>query len=472
MRLPFYGNISDDEFFFAVVAQRWLEGGLPYVAAYDVKPPGIFALYAMAQALFGESLATIKGLEILFTALGGFSLYRLARKQGGPALWCGALYPVYSLALSGVTAANLILQLPFLIMAFAALPKADDMAGAKEGFLAGLMVGMAGMVRQAVVAEAAAVLVLLLWRQRDRRWQCGLAFVTGAMLPALGFALYFAFKGHLAEAWQAVVIAAIARSGGEAPVAHGTIPALHLTAWDVVGGPFAMSPPVLLLGVLALLAWTRRRKFEAGRPLLILAVVWLIASLLDVMSAKSMFPYYILATMPPLLLLSGLFVTRALEAKQPLRWQLVFTLLAIGWPLAADRATLFSIGPNGSEDRLAALRVAEKVKALGLPSDRLLVINRGLLVYVAAQARPPAAYFHPKHLLCEFPVGNANPLRAALAARPRFVVLADPSMVRPCEKPERLAKAHAILKANYEVVETMRGSWDTYALYQLRTATR
>src|SRR5262249_44667468 len=151
-------------------------------------------------------------------------------------------------------------------------------------------------------------------------------------------------------------------------------------------------------------------------------------------------------TIPPLLLLSGLFVTRALEAKQPLRWQLAFTLLAMCWPVAADRANLFSIGPNGSEDRLAARRVAEKIEALNLPSDRLLVINRGLLVYVAARALPPTAYFHPKHLLCEFPVGSTDPMRAALVARPRFVVLADPSMVRPCEKPERLAEARTILK--------------------------
>src|SRR5215475_12070257 len=86
VRLPYYGNVNDDEFFFSVIAQRWLEGGLPYVASYDVKPPGLFALYASAQALFGQSLATIKGLEILFTALGGFALYRLARKHGGPAL--------------------------------------------------------------------------------------------------------------------------------------------------------------------------------------------------------------------------------------------------------------------------------------------------------------------------------------------------------------------------------------------------
>jgi hypothetical protein len=473
VRLPFYGNINDDEFFFAVIAQHWLAGGLPYVSTYDVKPPGVFALYAMAQALFGESLATIKGLEIVFTALGGAGLYHLARKSGGPALWCSVLYPIYSLALSGVNAANLILQLPFLIFAFSALPKEGEEAAPGNGFVAGFMVGVAGMIRQAVVAEALCVLVLLLWQRRERRWRCGLSFVAGAALPALTFAAYFALEGHLADAWQAAVVAAIARSGGEVPVAHGAIPAMHLTAWDVVAGPFAMSTPIMLLSVLALLAWTRRERMRTEKPLLVTAGAWLLASLLDVMSARSMFSYYMMVTVPPLLLLSGLFVMRALDIGQLRRWQFALALAAACWPLIADRTNLFSVGANGSEDRVAAQRAADAMKVLGQrPSDRLLVVNRGLLVYVAARALPPTAYFHPKHLLCEFPVGNADPMRAALAARPRFVMLADPSLVRSCEKPERLAEVDTILKTNYETVETVTGSWDTYTLYQLRAATK
>src|SRR6185437_1215342 len=170
VRLPFYGNVGDDEFFFAVIAQKWLAGGLPYVATFDVKPPGLFALYAVAQSLFGESLATIKGLEILFTALGGYALYRLARDFGSRpmALWIGVLYPLYSLALSGVTAVNLIVQLPFFIVAFGAMLHAARQdrpaaSGVSAALLAGLSIGMAGMIRQAAVFEAIAVFGLLVW---------------------------------------------------------------------------------------------------------------------------------------------------------------------------------------------------------------------------------------------------------------------------------------------------------------------
>src|SRR5687767_9878358 len=46
-----------DQAMFAYIGDRWLHGGLPYRDAWDVKPPGIFALYAAAQAVFGRGMA-------------------------------------------------------------------------------------------------------------------------------------------------------------------------------------------------------------------------------------------------------------------------------------------------------------------------------------------------------------------------------------------------------------------------------
>lgn len=472
VRLPFYGNINDDEFFFAVVAQRWLDGGLPYVAAYDVKPPGLFAIYAAAQALFGESLATIKGLEILFTALGGFGLYKLASRYGAStlALWCGLLYPVYSLSLSGVNAANLLLQLPFVIFAFLA---AADVRRCRSAFLAGLMIGMAGMLRQAVVFEALAVLGLLLWHSEGRRLRVGLSFFVGALIPLAIFALYFAFEGHLRAAFDAVVLAALSRSGGQLVAADGPGAKLQPGAWDVVAGIFAMAPPVLVLWGGSLLAFARWKRLKEAAPaeLLAMAAVWLVAACFDVMTAHTMFSYYLLATVPPLLLLSGAFAGYALDVSKQRRavWQAALVLLAIIWPLAADRIVLFSTGMAGPDDRLAAERAAGQLPLLGfVPGDHLLMVNRGLLTYVAAEASPPTAYFHPTHLLCVFPTPETDPLGQALAARPRFIILGDPRIVRPCELPARLRRVEAFLKDKYRLVGQASGSWDRLFIYRLR----
>ena len=49
-------------------------------------------------------------------------------------------------------------------------------------------------------------------------------------------------------------------------------------------------------------------------------------------------------------------------------------------------------------------------------------------------------------------------------------MLADPSQVRPCEKPERLAEAQAILATGYRLDRAVAGPWDRYLLYQVRPA--
>jgi hypothetical protein len=479
VRLPFYGNVGDDEFFFAVIAQKWLAGGLPYVAAYDVKPPGLFAIYALAQTLFGESLATIKGMEILFTAAGGYALFRLARTFGTPAIapWIAVFYPIYSLALSGVTAVNLILQLPFLILGFHSLLAANKDASRsgpfRKAFLSGLFLGIAGMLRQAIVFEVIAALALLLWsRPFAAIWRRAGLFALGATIPASGFAIYFAAQGHLHDAVNAVVFSALARSQGEILAAHGQAGALHMTAWDVFGGLFAMMPPVLVLAIASLLAWTRRAALQQRVPksFLVVATVWLVAAAADVLSAHAMFPYYLLAALPPLLLLSTAFAAHGTASGPPgtNRFQILLAVAMVACPLILDHRGLFSSGLNGPEDKLAADRAITKLQALHPhPDDHVLVLNRGLQIYVGLHLTPPTAYFHPKHLLCEFPTASGNPLAEALAARPRFVVVADPSIYRLCEQPARLRMVEKTLKAQYRLAAQAQGSWDSFSIYQL-----
>lgn len=83
IRLPFAGNVGEDEVFYALVAQRWLAGLLPYVSSFDVKPPGLFAVFAGVQAVFGTSVGVLKGLEVGCVAVSAFGLFLLGRRR-----WC------------------------------------------------------------------------------------------------------------------------------------------------------------------------------------------------------------------------------------------------------------------------------------------------------------------------------------------------------------------------------------------------
>jgi hypothetical protein len=89
----------------------------------------------------------------------------------------------------------------------------------------------------------------------------------------------------------------------------------------------------------------------------------------------------------------------------------------------------------------AARAIAERYPA---PQDRLLAIDAGARLNVATGLAPPTPYFHFMHLLCDFPGAGPERLREALAAQPRFIVLASrqptPACLSPTARP-RIAEA-------------------------------
>jgi hypothetical protein len=54
-----------DQALFCYVGREWASGRLPYRDAFDLKPPGIYAMYALAGELFGFQLWSIRVLELL-----------------------------------------------------------------------------------------------------------------------------------------------------------------------------------------------------------------------------------------------------------------------------------------------------------------------------------------------------------------------------------------------------------------------
>src|SRR5690606_3347865 len=54
-----------DQGIYAMVASGLLDGKLPYRDVWDFKPPGVFLCYALSFALFGESMAAPRVLEVL-----------------------------------------------------------------------------------------------------------------------------------------------------------------------------------------------------------------------------------------------------------------------------------------------------------------------------------------------------------------------------------------------------------------------
>src|SRR5258707_222123 len=75
--------LERDEGEYGYIAQRWLAGEDPYRSAFDQKPPGVFAAYAVILTVFGTSPQAIHWGAQVYT-LGTLGLiYLTGREFGG-----------------------------------------------------------------------------------------------------------------------------------------------------------------------------------------------------------------------------------------------------------------------------------------------------------------------------------------------------------------------------------------------------
>src|SRR5579862_644700 len=103
VRAPFLNVEGLDDSFYVEVGHLWAKGVPPYVGAYDVKPPGFFALVALAERVVGPSVLALRLVSILSDAVTAAALYGIGRRVGSLrlGLFAALLYPLLSLFVHG-----------------------------------------------------------------------------------------------------------------------------------------------------------------------------------------------------------------------------------------------------------------------------------------------------------------------------------------------------------------------------------
>lgn len=475
VRLIFAAAVGEDEAFFVIVGHNWSVGLLPYAHGYDVKPPGLFLLVALAQLFFGPTIASIKALEILAVAVGAAALHGLAaRHVSRPVAWWSlAVFPVVTLYASGDILPTILIQAPFVVLAVWAVLEAGRGHGWGWLLLAGILIGAAGMIKQTALFEAVALVVLAgMGRREGVSLVAALvrsAAVVGAgalMIPAL-FALYFAHHGLLDLAFEGAVVGAAGRMKGDPMVAPGSQVMVRLTLLDAVTRLPALLKPFVGLASLALLAWMRRARIgeRLSSVWFTTTVVWFVAAIVGVLAVKAMYDNYMHTAIAPLVLAGGVFVCHGIEAATRTGrriWGTVATALVLAPPLVLPMPLA-----SDAADGVAVRAAAEIVRAAGPRSgDTLLVPLRGLPLTVELGLFPPWRYVDPLHMMCDFPAPDVDPLATVLSTSPRFVVMASRDRAMVCERSDRHAELEAALAAHYRPIGIGQGSWDAYAVHE------
>ena len=434
-----------DESFYAVIAQIWLHGGVPYADVWDIHPMGVPALYTLATWLIGDGLLAARVLAWLAVAgtaalLWAFAERYLRIRLAG--ILAALFYLAYMARPEGLAANTEVFN--NLAVAAASYLLAGEVITARARvapvFAGSLLLGIGLQFKYVVFPEAAMLCsTLLLYQLRNGssfRRTLGLAgiAIAAGLLPTVIATAYYWWAGALQAYIDATLRANVAYV--DEPLVWGTIllrlrygllPISGLLVWPVV------------LAVLA------RRSIlgPQQRRICLWLTVWLVAACIDVVMPLKFWKHYFNALVPPLCLMSGLAVcllAREMRGnaqggnagrgnvRQLLTAGVILTLT----PAAVEVA--FHISDSRSFGRVNVPReIGERIRAGGSNGHDVYVFDYDPLVYVYSGNTPPSRFVLGVEL-AEFTASTGTSAEAEISrvldSKPRWIVLERPSPYR------------------------------------------
>jgi hypothetical protein len=435
--------LERDEGEFAYLAQLILRGETPYVAAHNMKLPGIYYGYAAALALFGESALAVHLGLLVVNLVAIVLLERLGRRlvDATAGLAAAASYAVLSI---GEAVLGFSAQAEHFIVA-PTLGALLVLLGAEAGrqrwrlFAAGLLLGFAFVVKQHAWAFVAFgglwVLATGLARGRAALRATAVdatAFAAGALLP-LGLACLGTWLAGAFEPFWFWTFVYAYEYVSMVPLAAGLAELRARVA--EIGGPSLAVWALAAVGVAAL--WwddrvARRRGFLAAFAMF---------SFLAVSPGLLFREHYFVLLLPAASLLAGAGVSaagRAVERRRPA----LAPWVRIGLPLAAaalsvlqQREYLFLRTPEaiarasfGRNPFPESVEIARFLRERAAPGDRVAVIGSEPQIYFLSGLRAATSYMYVYPMMEPQPYARAMQedfIAQVERVKPRFLVLVN-----------------------------------------------
>jgi hypothetical protein len=295
---------SFDAAIFLVIGTRLLGGDAPYVDVWDHKPPGVYAMDAVAQAAFfwADPWTATWLVSIVAIVVTGCLLAALAARHWSPAAawlvgWLGvAGLGTYVVSLGGGMSETF--AVPWAVGAILVADRAVR-ANAVRWLSAGVLAMVATLISFQAAPVVLGLLVLLLGRPGRRLAAIG-ALALGASLVLLGVLVVLALSGSLPMAIDQVIrynaAYRSASAGAAATVLSSvTVPSLATAALTLL--------PAIVLALNGLIGLSRSRRPD--RLLLLSALVWLLGVVVFTFYQGRFYTHYAGVFVPPLVVLGA-----------------------------------------------------------------------------------------------------------------------------------------------------------------------
>jgi 4-amino-4-deoxy-L-arabinose transferase-like glycosyltransferase len=303
---------------------------------------------------------------------------------------------------------------------------------------AGVLTGVAVLVKQSAFDAGLAAVVYLLWRERRRGLAPASIVLAGALVPV---AIAAASAAKLSE-WAYAVVGY--RFDGDS-LFTGSLAGRADQLW------LSLPPATKALGLLAALAAVGWRRSPT------LARIWLGAAALGVVGGGNFHAHYYLQLVPPLAVLAALGLRRlwlaarrpALAAAAAAAAASLAAALPVAWATPARQAqAIWPRDPHLVHDAVLARYVRSHTR----PDQRVLALWADADLYYLADRRPAVRYLWARNLAV-IP-GGLQAVHRALAARQATLVL----VVQPPAKLDPSGRTRALLRRGYRRVARIGGA--------------
>lgn len=307
-----------DQAAFTYVGLVWNRGGLPYRDAWDIKPPAIYAIYAISQWFDHDRMRSFHWLDLLNTAFAAFFLgATVARRYGRwSGLFTGVLF-------GSLTYLAFDLREIGQCESFAAGPLAvalwiatREKVSARGWVTIGVMIGWILLLKTPLLLLGVVAVPALLSSRKEFVRNCAL-LVAGITVPVALFAAYFALHGAFGYLIELVRMQFAYNSGGYT----------GFTAGGMIQRVFSEKLVFVLLMLVAMLVITLSPKQWSNRTFSVASSVFAVSVLLIVIQGRY-YSYHWLVLLPAACMLLGIAAGKGFE--RATRYPLVNTVAAVG----------------------------------------------------------------------------------------------------------------------------------------------
>jgi dolichyl-phosphate-mannose-protein mannosyltransferase len=409
--------LERDEGEYACAGQLILRGVPPYLQAYNMKLPGVYAAYAAVMAIFGETVGAIHIGLILVNSASIVLVFLLAKRLFDPV---AGLVACASFALLSVSPS--VLGMAAHATHFVALPalgglvlllRASDSRRLFTLFFGGLLFGLAFLMKQPGIFFIIFGLLYLFWEQlktRPAAWGKSLmqlaAFLLGAVVP-FGLTCLILFASGVFNKFWFWTFSYASQYASEVPAAQ-MLPRLWQSIQGVVGPSICLW---VLAGVGLISLWTIKERRQNA----IFVSGLFVFSFLAVCPGFYFREHYFIPFLPVIAVLAGVAVSSArnlLQKRFTPAMQLLLPLLvflsAFGYSVIQQQEFLFRMSPEsacraryGRNPFPESLEIAKYIKANSAAGDRIAVIGSEPQIYFYADRRPATGYIYTYGLMEE-----------------------------------------------------------------------